>query len=278
MILGYNTNGLAHHRLLDALELCAKIGYRGLAVTLDIAHLDPYSDWKPQAKALRERADDLGMALSVETGARFVLEAGSKHEPNLMDVDSERVQRRVDFYWRCIEVAVALGSPLISLWSGKAANDFAGEIHGAYEHLANGLYPVLKRAQEEGVLVCFEPEPGMFLETPEQYTMLKRLGGSRLANMRMTLDVGHCLVTGGQKPQAAILEYAPEIEHVHLDDIRNGVHEHLMFGAGDIDLNAVMSALQHIEYSGMAAVELSRDSHRGADAATQAYQFLNLAL
>ena len=29
MFLGYNTNGLAHHELFDAVELLAEIGYRG---------------------------------------------------------------------------------------------------------------------------------------------------------------------------------------------------------------------------------------------------------
>ena len=35
MLLGYNTNGLAHHALLDAVELLAGIGYRSVAVTID---------------------------------------------------------------------------------------------------------------------------------------------------------------------------------------------------------------------------------------------------
>ena len=34
MFLGYNTNGLAHHRLTDAVELLAEIGYRA-ACSLD---------------------------------------------------------------------------------------------------------------------------------------------------------------------------------------------------------------------------------------------------
>ena len=41
MILGYNTNGLAHHELLDAIELLAEIGYQGVAITLDHGALNP---------------------------------------------------------------------------------------------------------------------------------------------------------------------------------------------------------------------------------------------
>ena len=38
----YNTNGLANHRLNDAVDLLADTGYDGVALTLDVAHLDPF--------------------------------------------------------------------------------------------------------------------------------------------------------------------------------------------------------------------------------------------
>ena len=41
MYLGYNTNGLAHHDLFDAVELLAEIGYRGVAITIDHNALSP---------------------------------------------------------------------------------------------------------------------------------------------------------------------------------------------------------------------------------------------
>ncbi len=44
MRLGYNTNGLAHHRLIDAIELLADFGFRSVALTLDAAALDPFQE------------------------------------------------------------------------------------------------------------------------------------------------------------------------------------------------------------------------------------------
>jgi len=34
MYLGYNTNGLAHHDLFDAVAILAEIGYRGVGITI----------------------------------------------------------------------------------------------------------------------------------------------------------------------------------------------------------------------------------------------------
>ncbi|HPF12886.1 MAG TPA: sugar phosphate isomerase/epimerase family protein [Planctomycetota bacterium] len=277
MILAYNTNGLAHHRLLDALELCAAIGYGGVAITLDVGHLDPYGDWQDQARDVRMRARDLGLTLAIETGARFLLDPQRKHQPSLLDPDAARAQRRVDFYRRSLEVAHALGAPTLSLWSGSPPSGSRASDSESSERLVCGLVPVLQRARDLGVEVCLEPEPGMWLETPEQFLEILQAGGSSLAGLGLTLDVGHCLVTGPEAPELAIQRYREHLRHVHLDDIAHGDHEHRMFGQGDLDLPAVLASLRRIEYAGMAAVELSRDSHRGADAAQEAFVCLNKA-
>ena len=43
MRLGYNTNGMVHHRLEDAIEILAEIGYQSIALTIDQHALNPYS-------------------------------------------------------------------------------------------------------------------------------------------------------------------------------------------------------------------------------------------
>ena len=39
MVLGYNTNGLTHHVLFDAIVPLCDLGYRGAAITIDHAAL-----------------------------------------------------------------------------------------------------------------------------------------------------------------------------------------------------------------------------------------------
>ena len=42
--LGYNTNGLVHHRWDQALELIAETGYTSVAITIDHHCLNPFSN------------------------------------------------------------------------------------------------------------------------------------------------------------------------------------------------------------------------------------------
>ena len=135
MFLGYNTNGLAHHDLFDAVELLAEIGYRGVAITIDHNALPPCATAGSSSSAglpretllgkpavahthlprLRRLLESLGMRSVIETGARFLLDPRRKHEPTLL---SEDRRRRIDFYKYAIDCAAELGSDCVSLWSG----------------------------------------------------------------------------------------------------------------------------------------------------------------
>jgi sugar phosphate isomerase/epimerase len=107
----------------------------------------------------------------------------------------------------------------------------------------------------------------MFVERPAGYEELVRRLGSDGRELALALDVGHCLCTGDLPVEDVIRRHAARLGMVQLDDSRGGVHEHRMLGEGDLDLPAVLGALLEVGYAGMAAVELSRDSHRGAEAA-----------
>jgi L-ribulose-5-phosphate 3-epimerase len=281
--LAYNTNGLAHHRLGDALELLADLGYEGVAITPDVGQLDPYRLDPTEVALVRARARELGLALAVETGARFLIDPRRKHHPSLLDPSPAERARRADFLLRSIALAADLGAGIVSIWSGTApgrerAEDPAADVEALWERLSTALVPVLDRAREQGVRLAFEPEPGMFVERPAGYLELVRRLGERGLELGLTLDVGHLLVTGDLPVGATIARLAGHLVHVHLDDVAGGVHEHRMFGTGDLDLAETLRALVECGYAGLAAVELSRDSHRGAEAAALAIDHLRRAL
>ena len=115
----YNTNGTANHRLDDAIDLIADAGYQGVALTLDIHHLDPFSEnWTQEAQRLSSRLQRLGLGSVIETGARFLLDPKAKHEPTLVSGDASGRARRIGFLKRAVDIAVILHSEAVSFWAG----------------------------------------------------------------------------------------------------------------------------------------------------------------
>ena len=253
---GYVSNGLSDHRLEDALELLAENGYAGVALTLDHIHFDPLAPrLRARAARLRAELEALGLACVVETGARFVLDPRRKHFPTLV---SDGRQRRVDLLCTAVDVAAELGAPVVSMWSGAVAPD--EDPQRAWDLLVEGCERVLAHAQAAGVTLAFEPEPGMLVEQLADYEELQR----RLGNPRalgLTLDIGHIVCLEPMSVTDCVRRGAPTLAHVHIEDMRRGVHEHLMFGEGELDLEEALRALGDVGYEGLVAVELSRHSH-----------------
>ena len=251
----YNTNGTANHRLDDALGLIADSGYDGVALTLDIHHLDPFApEFAVHREAFAARLRTLQLGCVVETGARFLLNPRAKHEPTLISADAEGRAHRVAFLQRALEVTADTGGEAMSFWAGipKPGIDSAQAI----AWLREGIELVVREAERLGVIAALEPEPGMLVETADDF---RRLG---IGGLKLALDTGHCIVTGEREPAEAVRMFAGDLGTVAIEDMKRGVHIHLPFGEGDMDVPDVLQALAHIGYQKLVCVELSRDSHR----------------
>ncbi|WP_298813903.1 sugar phosphate isomerase/epimerase family protein [uncultured Sphingomonas sp.] len=265
----YNTNGAANHRLDDALRLIADAGYAGVALTLDHHHLDPFAQaWEQECDRVARLLGDLGLGSVIETGARYLLDPRQKHEPTLVTPDAEGRARRVAFLNRALDVASRLGSETVSFWAGvpKAGVDHAE----ARVWMDEGLEQVLDHAEAVGVDASFEPEPGMLIETVADYDTL----AERHPRLRLALDTGHCLVTEDIEPADAIRRYASRLGTVAIEDMRRGDHTHLPFGQGDMDMPAVLDALDEIGFTRLVCVELSRESPRAHAAIPESIDYL----
>lgn len=271
MLLGYNTNGFAHHDPFEALEVLAQLGYRSVALTLDHGPLNPFAPGWPQELArLKDTLARLQLKSAIETGARYLLDPWHKHEPTLVSPEAQGRQRRIDFLRRAIDAAAQLGSECVSLWSGARRDAACDE--ALLERLAEGLRVVLRHATDSGVMLGFEPEPGMFIDTLRAFHRL--LQWIDAPHLGLTLDIGHLWCQGELPLVDQIARWGPRIVNVHIEDMKAGVHEHLMFGEGEIQFPPVLEALARAGYRGPLHVELSRHSHEAPQAAQRAYDFL----
>ncbi|NJQ03966.1 sugar phosphate isomerase/epimerase family protein [Streptomyces zingiberis] len=271
---GYGTNGLTDLRLDDALALLADLGYDGVGLTLDHMHLDPVGPGLAErtARAARGLARH-GLSVTVETGARYVLDPRRKHGPALLDDDPEARRARTGLLLTAVRVGADLGAHAVHCFSGVLPAGVAEET--GWRRLAESLTPVVEAAADAGVPLAVEPEPGHLLGDLGGFHRLRReLGDPAPDAVGLTLDLGHCQCLEPLPPADCVREAAPWLRHVQIEDMRRGRHEHLPFGEGEIDFPPVLAALRESGYQGLVGVELPRDSHRGPELARRSRVFL----
>ncbi|WP_405851914.1 EboA domain-containing protein [Streptomyces sp. NBC_00090] len=272
---GYGTNGLGDHRLDEALEVIAGLGYTGVALTLDRGHLDPYTpDLSRRLARTRRRLTALGLGVVVETGGRYVLDPWRKHSPTLVDREPEGRARRLGFLRRAAGIAADLEAEALSFWSGTPEPGMSHD--EAFRHLAEGCAAVVETAGLVGVRLGFEPEPGMLVADLDGYERLRETLGNPEA-FGLTLDIGHCQCLEPFPPAECVRRAAPWLVNVQIEDMRRGVHEHLEFGQGEIDFPPVLAALTEIGYRGLVSVELPRHGHSGPRTAARSLDALRAA-
>jgi L-ribulose-5-phosphate 3-epimerase len=269
---GYGTNGFANHRLGDALAVIADLGYEGVALTLDHDHLDPFApELARRVTRVADRLRDLDLAVVIETGARYLLDPWHKHAPTLLHDDPAK---RLEFLRRAVTIGADLGAEAVSFWAGVRPAEVPEPT--AWARLVAGTATIVAAADAAGVPLGFEPEPGMLVQTIADWRALREALGSP-PGFGLTLDIGHCRCLEPMSVPECVTDVAEHLVNVQIDDMRRGVHEHLEFGAGEIEFPPVLRALADAGYRGLVAVELPRHSHAAPTVAAESLAFLTEA-
>lgn len=145
---------------------------------------------------------------------------------------------------------------------------------GGWGRLLRNTERAAERVRAAGFEPTFHHHAGTFVESPEEIDRF-------LANVdvSLTLDTGHLFIAGGD-PLAAVERWGDRINHVHLKDVDlaelrrvlaagGGMREvwssgaFVAFGRGDIDVSAVMTAIDASGFDGWIVVE--QDVLNGVD-------------
>ena len=214
MQLSFSTNAFVKYSVLEAVERIAAVGYEGVELLADVPHL--YADSVAETdlerlKALLDRTRLQVANINANTAAGYY---GSTFweplfEPSLAHPDPDLRRWRIDYSKKCVDIAVALGAPTVSITSGRPVSGILPEeslvlLHGA-------LHELLDYAAERSIRIGIEYEPGLLIERYEELAALIDAMGS--PNLGANLDLGHSHVLG-EDHETVISGLGPSVFHV----------------------------------------------------------------
>lgn len=271
MKFAYSTNAFKRYSLEESLKLIKEIGLAGVEIMADRPHLYP-PDYATQSriKTLKNLLASLG--LKVSNLNSFTLDAlpwGNMHHPSWIEGNPEHRRIRYEHTKQSLALAAQLGCSHISIQPGGKVEHYSSE--ESMRLFITGLQEVIPDAQRLGVKLLVEPEPDLLMENSSQFTeFIKQVDTSVIG---LNCDVGH-FFCAGEDPAAVIRQLSKYIHHVHMEDIKGRVHEHLICGRGEIDFTSIFDALREIGYDGFISLELYPYQDNPVEAGRESLKFL----
>lgn len=270
--LAFSTNAYLKYSFAEAVRRLAAIGYAGVEIMADVPHAWPACLLDEQKEAIRRSLADhrLGIANVNAFMMNAISDPRQKYwHPSWIEPDRHYRQIRIDHTMRALTLARALGASCITTEPGGPVEP-GGSWSAALKLFVEMLKPVAEHAEKEGVLLLIEPEPGLLVETADQFLELMRHVDSPAVGLNF--DIGHFYCVGDD-PAATVPRLARYTRHYHLEDIAaTRVHHHLIPGEGAIDFRATLGAIKASGYAGWVTIELYPYVDDPDNAARTAYQ------
>ena len=254
--LAFSTNAYTRFALAEACQRIAAAGYRAVEILADVPHAYPGGELVQTGKRLAERIRSLGLsvvAMNANTlmGYWTPVPKELTFEPSLITRDEAQRNVRILLIEATLAHAHFFGAPVVTITTGRP---LSGEPPAVLrERLLAGLERLVRAADLTGIELAIETEPGQFIETSRALKeLLDEVDHPRLG---ANLDIGHARCMG-EDPADSVRLLGPYLKHLHLEDIKDRRHWHLIPGLGDVDFVAVRRALDEVGYSRAAAVEL----------------------
>src|SRR5437764_2932519 len=218
MKLAFSTNAYLRFPFEKAARQLAAIGYRGIEIMADVPHAWPAFLPEEHKQTIRDTLKKHNLAISNINA--FMMNAISDARqrywhPSWIEPDRHYRQIRIDHTKRALTLARELGSACITTEPGGPVEPGASW-QSALELFVEMIKPVADHAEKEGVLLLVEPEPGLLVETVDQFLeFMRHIDSPAVA---MNFDIGHAYCVGDE-PADVIPRAAKYIRHFHLEDI-----------------------------------------------------------
>lgn len=259
----------------ETIRRIAALGYTGLELLADVPHAWPAGLLPERKEAIRRCLSEHGLAISNVNGFMMNAVADPRQpywHPSWIEPDAHYRTIRREHTKRALRLASELGAPSVQTEPGGPL-----EVGGSWQKAASLFYdelmPCVELAEQLGVWLLIEPEPGLLVETFEQY--LEIAGRVDSSSLGLNFDIGHAYCVN-QPPEQWVARLAEHTRHYHVEDIAaTRRHAHLIPGQGAIDLPAVFQEIRKSGYEGWITVELYPYIDDPDAAGRQAKQYLD---
>ena len=278
MKLAFSTNAYTRFTLIEALRGIKNAGFEGVEILADLPHAYPATLQPADIARIRQQLDRLGLAVSnVNANCSFGYWKDAPpepyFEPSLISPNPRHRADRSQLILQTLDFAKAIDAPNISITTGRCLGGMPPE--KAAVQLIESLKPILDRADQLGINVGIECEPGLFLEyATELAEWIAKLNHPRFG---ANLDIGHSQVLGEDLGDA-IRVLRGKTWNLHVEDIPGRKHYHLIPGEGTLPWTTVMQALREVKYDRFLTVELYTQIQDPQTAAEKSHMFLSSSL
>lgn len=210
------------------------------------------------------------------------------HDPDRWEMELRRASRHI--------ATLAAGGASMAVLAASTGEEgyetSAALSEDSWAHLVKAIEEVEEAARGQGMSVSLHPHYGTVIETPnqiERFLETCRIG--------LCLDAGHIMVGGGDAVEI-VQSAADRVSHVHLKDVDAalaakvrdgelgyqeavGAGLYRVLGAGDVDIGAIVTAVERSGYEGWYVLEQDTvlagepaEGHGPIDSARASYRYL----
>lgn len=246
--LSFGSNAFTKYSLQDTINYISYFGYDAIEILGDEPHINSrlkttdYSSIIQKLKLCSLEVSNMNTNDCKEFAPIY------QEEPYFIS-RKEVFKLKLKQFKRNVKVAEKLGCNNISISSGPVYKNknskeqmdiFYLNLDMALKYLPNNIN------------LGIELEPGHLIHCLDNYREIFKEFNNK--NIGINLDIGH-LYCAGDTIEEAFEKYADKIFHIHLEDIKDYTHFHLILGDGNLPLKNIMNFLEK-SYNGYVSIEL----------------------
>lgn len=175
---------------------------------------------------------------------------------NLASLTANVRQLAMDMYCEVIDLAADLGAAGVVVVPGRVSNLLPPPRDQLQGVIADGIGTLADRARSRGVILHLEVHP--LTPCPTATDVLELVESIDSPAVGIAYDVANAEFVGESQAKA-IAAMGRHLTQIHLSDATRTRWMHGGFGTGTVDLESILGALDAIQYSGSAVLEIISD-------------------